>query len=165
MKIIPTRDANASSVNLVKYLNNENVNFCQNFNFNRPDYSWSIHSNNYNAEKWWPKSNPKSRCQVVEAIAVAEIHQNSFKDEDRSSAAQHCQRLPGEQTEYSSSQEMTQERFKNTLKTIRDISKKSTKSNSFCDGRYNNFCYVKPSKLGLKARKYFSWYFFFYIPR
>ena len=107
MKMIPTRAANASSVNLTHGqwsflgLNQRTSLPCE-----ISDNSRTIHSNDYKTEEGRPKSNPEAHCEIIDSlqrdshvcvhrisqtwiklaffqltITVAELHKDLLKDE------------------------------------------------------------------------------------
>ena len=85
------------------------------FHWFRPDYGWSIHSHDDDAEEGGPEADPEPDGEVGHPVGEAEVHQDLLEDEDGPSAAQDGEGLPGEQAEHAPGQQVAQEGLQHAL--------------------------------------------------
>ena len=86
-----------------------------------PDYGWSIHGHDDDAEEGGPESYPEPGGEVIPLGRLAVRHEDLLEDEDGAGAAEDSERLPGQQTEDSPGQQVTHEGLQHALGEILQI--------------------------------------------
>ena len=137
MNMIPTSEAKASSVNLVKYLQNENWRKLEFKSNSQPDNGRAVHGHDDDAEEGGPESDPEPRGEIVPLRAEAVVHQDLLEDEDGSGAAEDSERLSGKQTEHPPGQEVPHEGLQHSLQAVSDVPQEPTKRYRLRHGGWN----------------------------